>query len=194
MALYDGYANVGQDAPALQQVRGPAQAQSADSIFAGITREQYDNFIKEFEPLENQLIARSKTDTSLIDQARKDAPAAARIQTGIAERNARRYGIGLLPDQIMAQKDTTQRATALGASNAINNARLAQKDLNEGLQDNLIDIGNGVQSGAFSALGSAASDATQRKNAYTQAKASSQAQTYSALGTLASAAIFAMAF
>lgn len=194
MALYDGYMNVGQAAPALQQVRGQAQTQNADSIFAGITREQYDNFIKEFEPLENQLIARSKTDTSLIDQARKDAPAAARIQQGVAERNARRYGIGLLPDQIMAQRGATERATALGASNAINNARLTQKDLNEGLQDNLIDIGNGVQSGAFSALGSAANDATQRRNAYTQARASSQASTYNAIGTLASAAIFAMAF
>lgn len=167
---------------------------SADTIFAGITREQYDSFIKDFEPLENQLIARSKTDTSLVDQARKDAPKAAAIQQGVADRNARRYGIGLLPDQIMAQKDATERATSLGTTNAVNNARIAQKDLNEGLQDNLIDIGNGVQSGAFSALGSAASDATQRKNAYTQAKASSQASTYQAIGTLASAAIFAMAF
>jgi hypothetical protein len=176
------------------QAANPAAAQDADSIFAGITREQYDNFIANFEPLENQLIARTKTDTSLIDQARKDAPKAAAIQQGTADRNARRYGIGLLPDQIMAQKGATERATALGSSNAINNARLTQKDLNEGLQDNLIDIGNGVQSGAFNALGSAASDATQRKNAYTQAKASSQAQTYSTIGTLASAAIFAMAF
>lgn len=163
-------------------------------VYAQITRQQYDDFYKDFGGLEKDLIARSQNDTSLIDQAKIDAPKAASIGTGIAERNASRYGIGLLPDQLKARGAATERAGALGYSGAVNNARVAQKDTNDSLLSKIIDIGAGVNSSALSQLGSAAGDATARKNAYTQSKASSQANTYSTLGTLGAAAILAFAF
>jgi hypothetical protein len=43
-------------------------------------------------------------------------------------------------------------------------------------------------------LGSAAADANQRENAYTQARAASRAQTYSTIGSLGAMAIMAFAF
>ena len=42
-------------------------------------------------------------------------------------------------------------------------------------------------------MGSAAADATARKNAYEQAKAANKAQTYGMLGSLGAAAILAFA-
>lgn len=169
-------------------------SQDAAAVYANITRQQYDDFYKDFGQLENDLITRSQTDTSLVDQAKKDAPKAAVISKSVAERNANRYGIGLLPDQIKAQEASTGRAGALGYSDAVNNARVAQKDVNDSLLSKIVDIGAGVNSSALGQLGSAASDATARKNAYKQAQASSQASTYSTLGTLGAAAILAFAF
>lgn len=169
-------------------------SQDADSIFASITRQQYDDFYKDFGGLESTLLARSQNDQSLVDQAKKDAPKAAQISSGIAARNTSRYGLAQLPDMLKAQAGSTARAGALGTSDAVNNARVAQKDLNDGLVTKLVDIGNGVNSAAVSQLGSAAADATARKNAYTQAKANSQSNTYSTLGSLGAAAIMAFAF
>lgn len=169
-------------------------SQSADKIFADITRQQYEDFVANFGGFEDSLIARSKNDTSLVDQAKIDTVKASELSKGIASRNASRYGIGLAPDQLKARDTNLQRQNTLGGSDAINNARLAQKDLNTSLQDGLIDIGNGVQSAALGQLGSSAADATARKNAYTQAKAQSQANTYSTIGSLGAAAILAFAF
>lgn len=169
-------------------------SQDADAIFANITRQQYDDFYKNFGELETNLLARSQNDQTLVDQAKKDAPKAAQISSGVAQRNANRYGLAQLPDMLKAQGASTARAGALGTSDAVNNARVAQKDLNDGLVTKLVEIGSGVSGSALSQLGSAAADATARKNAYTQAKANSQANTYNALGTLGSAAIAAFAF
>lgn len=169
-------------------------SQDADSIFANITRQQYDDFYKDFGALESSLLARSQNDQTLVDQAKKDAPKTAQISAGAASRNASRYGLAQLPDMLKAQAGSTARAGALGTSDAVNNARVAQKDLNDNLVTKLVEIGSGVNSSALGQLGSAAADATARKNAYTQAKANSQANTYSTLGTLGAAAIAAFAF
>lgn len=183
------------DAVAQQaQASNTNTSQDADAIFANITRQQYDDFYKDFGSLENTLLARAQNDQTLVDQARKDAPKAAEISQGVAARNANRYGLAQLPDMLKAQARSTARAGALGTSDAVNNARVAQKDLNDNLVTKLVEIGSGVNSSALGQLGSAAADATARKNAYTQAKANSQANMYSTLGTLGAAAIAAPAF
>lgn len=168
--------------------------ETADKIFANISRQQYDDFIKNFGGFEDTLISRSQNDTSLVDQAKLDTTKATAITKGVADRNASRYGIGLMPDQLKARDGALQRQSALGGSDAINNARVAQKDLNNNLLDGLVDIGNGVQQAAMGQLSTAASTESARKNAYTQARASSEANTYSTLGSIGSAAILAFAF
>lgn len=171
--------------------QGPAAAESADKIFANISRQQYDDFIKNFGGFEDTLISRSQNDTSLVDQAKLDTTKATAITKGVADRNASRYGIGLMPDQLKARDGALQRQSALGGSDAINNARVAQKDLNNNLLDGLIDVGNGVQQAAMGQLSTAATSEVSRKNAYTQAKAQSQANTWSTIGTLGAMAAFA---
>lgn len=179
---------------AIQQQQAAAAATSPDTILANLTRQQYDDFIANFGQFETDLVARAQNDKSLIDQAKLDAPKAAQITKGVATRNADRYGIGLMPDQLKARDKAITRQGALGASDAINNSRLAQRELNDNLMDGLIDVGNGVQSTAIGQLSSSAADATARKNAYSAAKAQSQANTYSTIGSLGAAAILAFAF
>lgn len=176
------------NATALPTVADPEQA------YANLTRQEYLDYIQNYRGFEEQLLQKAQTDTSLIDQAREDVQVAQGLTAGIADRNAQRYGAALTPAQRQQQERTLQRANTLGGVQSINDARIAQREANTALLSDLINIGQGVNRSSQQQLGSAAADATARKNAYTQAKAASKAQTYSTIGSLGAMAIFAMAF
>jgi len=184
--FYSGYA--GTTGNSLPVVSDPERA------YADMTRQEYLDYIQNYRGFEEQLLQKAQTDTSLIDQAREDVQVAQGLTAGIAERNAQRYGAALTPAQRQQQQLQLQRANTLGGVQSINDARLAQRESNTQLLSDLINIGQGVNRSSQSQLGSAAADATARKNAYTQAKAASKAQTYSTIGSLGAAAILAFAF
>ena len=165
-----------------------------EQAYANLTRQEYLDYIQNYRGFEEQLLEKAQTDTSLIDQAREDVQIAQGLTAGIAERNAQRYGAALTPAQRQQQSLTLQRANTLGGVQSINDARLAQREANTALLSDLINIGQGVNRSSQQQLGSAAADATQRRNAFTQAKAASKAQTYSTIGSLGAMAIFALAF
>ena len=75
-----------------------------------------------------------------------------------------------------------------------NVSRYAQRDANQKLLGDLINIGQGVNRSSLQQLGSAAADATQRKNAYSQARAQYKANKYSTIGGLGAAAIMMLPF
>lgn len=175
-------------ANSLPTVTDPEQA------YASMTRQEYLDYIQNYRGFEEELIQKAQTDTSLIDQAREDVGVAQGLTAGIAERNAQRYGAALTPAQQQQQAAQLQRANTLGGIQSVNDARLAQRESNTALLADLINIGQGVNRSSQQQLGSAAADATQRRNAYTQAKAASKAQTYSTIGSLGAAAILAFAF
>lgn len=171
----------------LPAVADPEQA------YANMTRQEYLDYIQNYRGFEEQLIQKAQTDTSLIDQAREDVQVAQGLTAGIADRNAQRYGAALTPAQRQQQERTLQRANTLGGVQSINDARIAQREANTTLLSDLINIGQGVNRSSQQQLGSAAADATQRKNAYTQAKAASKAQTYATIGSMGASAILAAA-
>lgn len=165
-----------------------------DKAFAEITRNEYIDYVENYQPFEEELLERAQNDTSLIDDARTNAENAQGLMAGIANRNAERYGVNLTPVQRQQQERGLARANNLGLAQSVNDARIAQKELNQAAIGDLINIGQGVNRSSLSQMQGAAQSATQRKNAYDQAKAASKAQTYSTIGGLASAAIFAFAF
>lgn len=165
-----------------------------DEVYADLTRQDYLDYKNDYGDFESQLIQDARTDTSLIDQARDDAAGASRLAEGVASRNASRYGAALTPAQLKEQGRSLQRGNTLGTSQALNNARIAQKELNTQKVADLVNIGQGVNRTSLSQLQGAAADAANRKSAYDNAKAQSKAQTYGTLGALGSAAIFALAF
>jgi hypothetical protein len=165
-----------------------------DQVYADITRDDYLDYVKNYRQFEEELLERAQNDTSLIDQARTNATEAQGLMSGIANRNANRYGVALTPAQRIEQSRGLERANNLGYSQSVNDARIAQKEANQAVIGDLINIGQGVNRSSLNQLGSAANNATQRKNAYDQAKAASKAQTYSTIGSLGAAAIFALAF
>lgn len=171
-----------------------SSTQEPDQIYANITQQDFNNYIRDYRSFEQDLINRSQTDTSLVDQAMTDAPQAAANAKAQARRNAQRYGAGYTPAQLQEAQRSFQRATALGTAGAINDARIAQREANTGLLSDLINIGQGVNRSSLNQLGSAAQDAQQRRQAFDAAKAQSKASTYSTIGSLASTAILAFAF
>lgn len=168
-------------------------AQDADELYANLTRQQYEDFKKDFGQFEDSLISRAQNDTSLVDQAKKDTLKSSALAKGIAERGAARFGIGMTPDMIKARDTNLQRQTTLGGVDAVNNARFAQRDMNDSLLGALTGIGSNVNSSALGALGSAAGTATTRKNAYTQAKGQSDAGVWKSVGDIGSGILRAFA-
>ena len=164
-----------------------------DKAFAEITRQEYLDYIDGYRPFEEGLIEQARTDTSLIDQAREDVQLAQGLAEGVASRNRSRYGTALTPAQMQQQSLQLQRANTLGGIGAVNDARIDQKELNTRLLSDLINIGQGVNRSSQQQLGSAAQDASSRKQAYESAKAQSRANTYATMGQLGASAILAAA-
>ena len=165
-----------------------------DATYAQITRNEYNDYVKNYRGFEEDLLDRAQNDTSLIDDARGNAADAQGLMAGVADRNSARYGVNLTPAQRQQQEQGLARANNLGLAQSVNDARIAQKELNQSAISDLINIGQGVNRSSLSQLQSAAQNETRRKNAHDQAKAASKAQTYSTIGSLAAAAIFAFAF
>lgn len=172
----------------LPTVTDPEQA------YAAITRGEYLDYVENFRGFEDQLIQRAQTDTTLIDQARLDAPMAAALTTGIANRNTSRYGVNLTPAQLQQRGLGLQRANTLGSIQSVNDARIAQREANTRLMADLINIGQGVNRTSQQQLGSSAANFRNLQNSYTQAKAASKAQTYQTIGSLGAIAILGATF
>lgn len=165
-----------------------------DKAYAELTRKEYLDFVNNYGKFEEDQIKLAQTDTSLIDQARTDVDNASALTAGVQQRNLERYGGELTAVQNQQMQRSLQRGNTLGAVQSMNDARLAQKDLNKSRLSELVNIGQGVGRTAMDALGTSAANEVSRKNAYQQAKAASKAQTYNTIASLGSMAIFAMAF
>lgn len=159
-----------------------------EKTLANISQADYNNYLRDVQPIELELLNKAKTDTSLIDQAEVDRDNSNQLMQGVIDRNASRYGAALTPAQMEEQKRTLARGTTLGGIQGVADARVAQKDANRALMADLINIGQGVNRASLGALSNAAGAASQRENAYRSAKAQSKAQTYGMLGSLGAAA------
>ena len=172
----------------LPQVNDPEKA------YADITRGEFNDYVSNYRDFEMELLDRASNDTSLIDQARTDSTNASALTSGIASRNASRYGGRMTPAQQQAMDRNLERGNVLGSVKSIADARIAQDEANTALMSDLINIGQGVNRSSQQQLGNAAQDASARAQAYSQAKAASKANTYSTIGSLGAMAIFALAF
>ena len=174
-----------------QTIDGLPVVSDPQKTFADLTRREYQDYVRDYRDFELDQIQKSQTDTSLIDAAREDSAIASRLAGDYAQRNLSRYGGQLTPAQQREQQRGLQRSTTLGSIQALSDARIAQREANQALLSDLINIGQDLNRSSQQQLGSAAADASARKQAYDQAKAQSKAQTYSLLGTLGAAALIA---
>ena len=160
-------------------------------LYAQMARDDYDRYIKDFRAFEEQLLA-ARDDTSLIDQAREDAVTQRRIAKETQQRNLERYGgAGLSAAQLQEQNRSLQRGANLASVGSINNARLAQREVNQATLADLINIGQGVNRNALGQMSQAAQMQSQRYNGYKNAKAQHSANMIGFGGQLGSALLTA---
>ena len=114
-----------------------------DATYADVVEGQYEQYIRNFRDFENALIA-SRDSTDLIDAAREDTPQQIALAEGIAKRNRERYGYRPTAVEAQEMQRATQRGGALTLAGGLNNARLAQRDANQRVLSDLINIGQGV--------------------------------------------------
>ena len=154
-----------------------------DKAFADVSLRQHEFLVREFRPFEQALID-SIDDTSLIDAVPEETEEQARIAREIDERNRSRYGYtrtAMEQQEVAREGQRTQNTMLAGG---LNNARLAQRERNQNLLAQLVNIGQGLNRGSLGQMGSAAEMAINRRNAYTQAKAQAKAQRWGFLGSL----------
>jgi len=156
-----------------------------EKALSDISLAQYQEYIQNFQQFELDMLDRAQNDTSLIDQAYEDAPKTAEISQGIQQRNLSRYGQQLTPVQQQEMQRANQRGSALGLINSVANARIAQRESNQALMSDLINIGQGLNRSSLSQLGTSAQNQNQREQAYRNAQAQERTQNIGALGSLA---------
>ena len=178
-----GYNQAQGSSVTLPNVSDPQQA------LADITYQQYQDYVTNFQDYEKELIEKATTDTSLIDQAREDAPEATRVAAESQRRSIGRYGANLTPAPAQEMNRSVQRGGQLSLVDALTNARVAQQEQNSALLSNLINIGQGLNRSALGQLGSAAQNQSAREQAYSSARAQSKASTIGTIGALGAAAI-----
>ena len=174
---YDPNSSQNYSASNLPQVSDP------DRAFANVTQRQHNFLVREFRPFEQSLID-SVNDTSLIDAVPEEVEEQSRISQEIDERNRSRYGYNRTAVEQQEVAREAQRTKNIGLAGGLNNSRLAQRERNQNLLAQLVNIGQGLNRGSLGQMGSAAEMAINRKNAFTQAKAQSKAQRWGFLGSL----------
>lgn len=174
-AMNSALANSGYGTSALPSVSDP------DKAYADLLQQQYQYFQDNFAPLERQLIDRAMSDTSLIDRAREDARQNRTLTAGVMDRAASRYGADLTPAERRERDKAIARGSNLAEVGNVNNARIAQRQLNMSLLSNLANIGNKVYGDATNMLGTAAQLQAARDQAYSNAKANYKSSIWSIL-------------
>jgi len=162
-----------------------------EKVYADITRQDYENYLRDFGGFEERLIA-ARDDTSLIDQAREDTLKQSEIARQIQQRNIERYGgAGLSMAQRQEQQRALQRGGQLNLAGGLNNALIQQREINQKTLADLINIGQGVNRSSLQGLGDASAMAANREAAYKNAKAQHTSNMMGMGAGLASAAIIA---
>ena len=169
-STYDSMRSEQDYAGGLQNVQNP------DKAFAGMLRQDYNDYIANFRQYEDKLLGMTD-DTTLIDRSRENAEKQAEIAAGVQSRNLERYGGGGLSGaQLQEQQRSAQRGNQLSLAGTVNNARVQQREMNQALLQELIGIGQGVNARSLEGLGTAAQGAVARRGAYKQAKANYSSQ------------------
>ena len=119
-----------------------------------------------------------------MDAVPQDVQAQPNIAAGIDRRNRERFGARSRGAVTRERERAAQRGQSLNLAGGLNNARLQQDEQNRALLNQLVDFAGGINRSNLGSLGSAAQSATARTNAYTAARAQSQAQRFGFLGSL----------
>lgn len=111
---------------AARPITGLPAGQKASDVFAALTRQQWQDYVAQFIPFENDLIEYAmnpETVTKSIDRARAGVAASFKAQEGVNERRLRANQVTLSPDEQAAAGRRTDLARSLADVQSANIAR-----------------------------------------------------------------------
>jgi len=168
------------------KLRTDMSDEDAKKLGAQVTREQFERYMNEFVPRENQLISSLGNRDAFSEGG---AQADAGRSRAALERMRSRYGTSLSSGQQSAENRQTNNATTLADISGTNAGRQIDQDRDYNLRSSLLNIGNNLSSSATSGLTDAAINEQNRQNAFNRAEAAADAQdaqnTASTIGTVA---------
>lgn len=165
-----------------------SQTPLSDEI-AKISREEFDRYLAEFRPLEQQTVDSLKESTvgKSMDASKADA-VQARASLG---RMRERYGVDTTPMQAAGEARQNALSGALGTLSTGNTAAQYDKDNKRQTLAGLLNVGQGIRQQALGGFSSAAGMEGQRnaanqqnQAAYAQQRSASKANTYSAVASM----------
>lgn len=158
-----------------------ARRRQLEARQAAITRDQWQNFIDVYRPVEQDLLERAmQTDFSKEgDEAGQDAAVAAQSSKGMLARNLSRMGSKMTPEQAEAVRRRAQLGETKSVAKAENTTRRTLYDTRGNLLAGLVQVGRGVATGAMGGLNSAANNAARTEMMLNQGAAAAQNQNMS---------------
>jgi len=175
-----------------RKVKGDDSFGSARTDLATITRDDYQNYLDTYAPVEDEVIrlGGEPNREEIKREAIEDAKKATSVAKGITQRNLERYGAELTPAQRRELNREQARTGTLGEVSAQNFATrdaMSEQLKYLGLGAN---IGVNAKTQGLKLLGSSAVNEGNRQAAYNQSKAQARATNTQAIGTIAALAIF----
>lgn len=126
---------------------------------AALSREQYQDYIERFRPMEIEAIRENMDDSVITDavgEARADANKAWDASSGVTDRALSDYGVTLDPDQMASRDRQTKQNRSASVADAQNTTRVMETDRRYQRGDDLFRTGRQVEGTATSQYGAAA--------------------------------------
>lgn len=169
---------------------GPASAGTVNPVSdaAGLTRDQWNNFLTFYRPIEDDVIKSAmQTDfTKEGNDAGTLAAAGVNASKGMLERNLRRAGGTLSAEERTAVDRRVGSTLSQSVTRAENITRRGLSETRTSLLQGIVNIGQGVQQTASAGMNSVADMAHQREVQYQQLKSATAASNMSSAATAAS--------
>lgn len=172
---------------------GPRKSKTPYADMLGRIQEEQQQFYDEaYRPLAREMIA-DVNSTAIVDAAKAgvDGYSAERTAQRGARQRARLGVTGTPSEQALSEYQASLGATTT-ADGAINQARVQQKERNDALRSDLLNISRGIQTSAINSATNAASTEANRNAANENASAQNKAARNQAMGTMASMALMAV--
>ena len=175
-----------------------SQTPLADEL-ARISREEFERYLTEFRPYEDQ--ARASLGKSTVGQAMDTAQGDAVRARASLGRMRERYGVNVNPAQVQAESRQEALSGSLGQLTAANNATVQDRDNRLQTMAGIVENGNTLRqqalgnfSGASALEGSRVTADRQAKAQYKSQKSAERASMYQTAGSLAATAAMAAIF
>jgi hypothetical protein len=163
---------------------------TSNDQLAALTRDQWNHYLTQFGGTEEKMVA-DVNSTALVDQAKTSAATQTAVGRGSFDRMLSRYGATGTPTPALTRLARARSlGEATGTAQAVNTARIDQRERNLGLGSSMMQLGRGVAAQGISGMSDVAGMEADRNAQNSQIKAQNKASNINTAASLGAAAMF----